>query len=419
VLVVCRRLPTDENFPLIEEGPPLYTQHFLALLLGTCYCYRELKVSSSAAMLPSSYSRILLLFLLLHTTTAQLDHDTLMRFRSFGFGMISYYDVVSDKTSQQELITFVKEHNITFVNQYVCSVTTASDYAYFVDNLYNQTGAKINLLFDDTLVEHSHNSTCDIECRAGSSTGDGWCCASVARKFTWMVDVLTLTTRPEAIDGAAFDIEGLKARDYMDLWTTMRVHWNSTVAPVKGQQVLRWYFGSIMADLAVQAVSEGLIDHIYWENYQNTDAKYVARARRLLDPLSTMYANATRVITHGPPVCLLSEINCCATPCVHSNACGLCGTYELEERSLISFCDINKVPSKASQNSYQRKKHLMDVGYMLETMEQSRKQLIHMDYFLLLAPNVLYDFRAIFMKIYGRDTVGNHLCPKVLKTEIP
>ena len=77
----------------------------------------------------------------------------------------------------------------------------------------------------------------------------GWCCASVHRKFTWMIEVLKKTSSPEAIDGAAFDIEGLKATDYHDLFRTMRMHWNNTVALVKGNQVLRWYFGSELSPL--------------------------------------------------------------------------------------------------------------------------------------------------------------------------
>ena len=60
----------------------------------------------------------------------------------------------------------------------------------------------------------------------------------------------------------------------------------------------------------------------------------------------------------------------------------------------------------------------MDVEYMLETMEKSRTELNELGYDLLLAPNVLYDYRAIFMKIYGRDTKGNHVCPKTPKTPL-
>ena len=363
------------------------------------------------------------------TTTSQLPPKTLQKFQSFGFGMVSYYDTVTSKAAQTELIQFINRHNVTFLNQYVCSVTSAADYAYFIDNIYNHTGAKINMLFDETLVEHSHNSTCDIACTPGSSTGTGWCCASVARKFAWMVEVLTLTTQPNALDGAAFDIEGLKDADYMDLWRTMRVHWNNTVAPVKGSQVLRWYFGSELSSLAVAAVREGLIDQIYWENYQNSVPGYTARAKRMLDPLNAMVnqTNHTHVSIHGFPVCLLSEINCCATPCLYSDSCGLCGTYELEERKVISFCGANEAPPKPppfwmatqqdrehsrerEQERHRRGK--MDVSYMLQTMADARAQLIDAGYYYLLAPNILYDYRAIFMKIYGRDTMGDHLCPK-------
>ena len=364
-------------------------------------------------------------------TSAQLNNASLTKFKSFGFGMVSYFDAVTDLQSQTELINFINNHNITFINQYVCSVTSAQDYANFVDNVYNRTGAKINMLFDETLVEHSHNSTCDIDCTPGKTTGAGWCCASVARKFAWMVEVLNISQAPpEAIDGAAFDIEGLQAHDYYDLWTTMRVHWNATVAKVKGKQVLRWYFGSIMGNLAVQAVKEGLIDQLYWENYQNTNKKYVARARRLLDPLSKVYNKSSRVFIHGQPVNLLSEINCCSQPCVYSNACGLCNTYALEQRNIISFCGSNIAPKQSQRPSWfinekgneedgaiemeKRHRH-MDVDYMMQTMETSRFELRQLGYGSMLGPNVLYDFRAIFMKIYGKDTYGNHLCPKVPK----
>ena len=352
-------------------------------------------------------------------TSAQLQPNLLKSFRSQGFGMVSYYDAVTSLESQTELIDFIKEHNISFINQYVCAVTTAKEYANFIDNVHNRTGAKINMLFDDTLVEHSHNSTCDIACTPGSTTGPGWCCASVARKFSWMVDVLKLTTQPDALDGAAFDIEGLHAADYFDLWTTMRQHWNSTVAVVEGRQVLRWYFGSQLADLAVNAVNRGLIDQIYWENYQNTDLKYVARARRLLDPLNTIMneSNHTHVIKNGKPVCLLSEINCCATPCIYSDDCGKCHSYELDEREVISFCSVNDVPPKSFDHHYHHHRK-MDVQYMLTTLEDSRQQLINQGYYYLLAPNVLYDYRAIFMKIYGKDTVGKHLCPKIAKQQL-
>ena len=115
----------------------------------------------------------LLLLLSLAPTSAQLQPAQLQRFQSFGFGMVSYYDAVTDSEAQKELIHFVKTYNITFVNQYVCSVTTSTDYAQFVDNIYNATGAHVNLLFDDTLVEHSMNSTCDIPCIPNSSTGPG------------------------------------------------------------------------------------------------------------------------------------------------------------------------------------------------------------------------------------------------------
>jgi hypothetical protein len=341
---------------------------------------------------------------------AQLPTSTLSNFRSFGFGMVSYYDAVTSNQSQAELISFINVHNISFLNQYVCSTTSPAQYASFIDNIYNQTGAKINMLFDKTLVEHSHNSTCDIECLPSASTGPGWCCGSVARKFAWMVEVLKLTTQPNALDGAAFDIEGLKAKDYIDLWTTMRTHWNNTVAVVKGTQVLRWYFGSVLADLAVEAVAKGLIDQIYWENYQNTNGKYVARAQRLLAPLNEIYLNQTHI---GHPVCLLSEINCCATPCIHSNNCGECHSHALEERQLISFCSANDAKkmtlSKGSDVDGQRQHRAkMDVDYMLATLKTSRAELS--EYHYMLAPNVLYDYRAIFMKIYGRDTKGKHFC---------
>ena len=59
-----------------------------------------------------------------------------------------------------------------------------------------------------------------------------------------------------------------------------------------------------------------------------------------------------------------------------------------------------------------RRKIKMDIHYMLDTMEKSKKELNELGYSLLLGPNILYDYRAIFMKIYNRDTIGHHLCPK-------
>ena len=100
----------------------------------------------------------------------------------------------------------------------------------------------------------------------------------------------------------------------------------------------------------------------------------------------------------------------------------------MEQRDIISFCSVNNVPAptetpwvggnKGVEKETIRTKGKMDVEYMLETMEKSRTELNELGYDLLLAPNVLYDYRAIFMKIYGRDTKGNHVCPKTPKTPL-
>ena len=125
-------------------------------------------------------------------------------------------------------------------------------------------------------------------------------------------------------------------------------------------------------------------------------------------------------------VSLLSELNCCATPCLHSNNCYLCHSKNLAERDIISFCGANYVPKPKQPPVWsimmekvmeeveveRRRKIKMDIHYMLDTMEKSKKELNELGYSLLLGPNILYDYRAIFMKIYNRDTIGHHLCPK-------
>jgi len=137
-----------------------------------------------------------------------------------------------------------------------------------------------------------------------------------------------------------------------------------------------------------------------------------------VDSFSTFFFYITQVS-------LLSELNCCATPCLHSNNCNLCHSKNLAERDIISFCGANYVPKpkppvwsimmetvKEEKEVERRRKIKMDIDYMLDTMEKSKNELNELGYSLLLGPNILYDYRAIFMKIYNHDTKGYHLCPK-------
>merc|ERR1711871_98113 len=114
----------------------------------------------------------------------------------------------------------------------------------------------------------------------------------------------------------------------MTLFATMRVHWDQSIAPFGGNQMLRWYFGSQLGPLAVEAISKGLIDQAYYENYQNGIDTYVLRAERILKPMQAMFANASVPYVpkggNGAPVALLSEFNCCVEPCGSVSKCGQC-----------------------------------------------------------------------------------------------
>jgi hypothetical protein len=320
--------------------------------------------------------------------------------------MVSYYDTFTNPAGQRNLLAFVKKYNITVINQYVCANTNSSFFAHFVNEVHNKTGAHVNVLFDDTLVAHSTGSTCDIPCIKGKSTTTGYCCGSVARKFSWLADVIKRLDDHTAINGAAFDIEGLREIDYLRLFETMRLHWNETIVKSGGDhQILRWYFGSGLGDLAALAVGRGLIDQILWENYQNWDDGYADRAVRVLAPLTDVLANSTsRVSVGGPPVALLSETNCCQTPCANGNRCGTCGTVSLPEREVISFCALNKDPDDKSRH--------MNVEYMLDTFEKGMEQLWLRGYGGMVFTPILYDYRALHILLEGTDAKGTGLCPK-------
>eukprot|EP00946_MAST-07B_sp_MAST-7B-sp1_P002265 g2265.t1 len=341
-----------------------------------------------------------------HPSPAPLDNRTLRAFRSWGFGMVSYYDTFSKPATRRALIEFIQKYNITLVNQYVCANTNSKFFAGFVNQVHAETGAHVNVLFDDTLVTHSTGSTCDIPCVKGKSKPQGYCCGSVARKFAWLVDVIKHLHNRTSINGAAFDIEGLRDTDFLRLFQTMRYHWDKTVVKQGGgHQILRWYFGSGLGELAALAVGKGLIDQILWENYENSDDSYAQRAMRVLGPLEAVFANSTsRVAINGPPIALLSETNCCQKPCANGNKCGACNTVTLPAREEISFCSLNKVHGQASQH--------MSVQYMLDTLTMGRDQLWLRGYGALLFKPIMYDYRALHILLEGTDAIGVGLCPK-------
>ena len=336
-----------------------------------------------------------------------VSNSTLQAFRKWGFGMVSYYDTFTNPEGQNNLIRFVKKYNITFINQYVCADTLSSQFADFVNRIHGDTGAHVNILFDDTLVSHSTGSTCDIPCERGKSTPKGYCCGSVARKFAWLRDVISRLQNRQAINGAAFDIEGLTHTDFMRLFQTMRTHWNETIVKQGGDhQMLRWYFGSGLGAIAADAVRAGLIDQILWENYANSKTSYATRASRVLEPLNaTLRHSDASMFANGPPVALISETNCCQKPCANGNHCQTCKTVSLPARQEISFCSLNKIPGSSS--------HKMNVDYMLSVMESGMKSLRSAGYKKLLFRPIIYDYRALHILLEGTDAPGAQLCPKV------
>ena len=324
-----------------------------------------------------------------------LSNETLANFRSFGFGMVSYYDTM-DSNAQDALIHFMRTYNIKFLNQYVCAFTRASDFATFVNRVRNEANASVNLLFDNTVVAKSTGSTCDIECKKGASKGrPGWCCGSVARKFNWTAEVLMGLDNVTSLTGAAFDIEGLSEQDFMTLFATMRIHWDASITPFGGSQMLRWYFGSQLGPLAVEAISKGLIDQAYYENYQNSISTYVSRAERILAPMAAMFSNSSVPYVpeggNGAPVALLSEFNCCVEPCSSVTTCGKCHTQPLPYHETISFCGYS-------------------VDKVLETISSGVAELHKAGYKDLLSAPVLYDYRALSFLLTGQDATGAKLC---------
>ena len=150
----------------------------------------------------------------------------------------------------------------------------------------------------------------------------------------------------------------------------------------------------------------GLIDEAYWENYQSNTEAYVLRAQRLLSPLAAATKSKHALVFPGT-VSLLSETNCCAQPCA-SARCSDCGTYSLAYREEISFCSQNKLPGGLGSHS----KH-MNVEYMLDTLEEGRKQLFDAGYAPLMGPLGMYNYRGLRILLEGTDVLGDPVCPKL------
>ena len=358
-------------------------------------------------------------------------NNTTKRIRERRFGLYSYYDTVTNETDTNALIDFINTYNIAFVNQYACYSYTPTDFAGFVDKIRLNTNATVHVLFDDTLS--THPSPCDRKCQRGSSSGTGWCCGSVDLKLKWLAQVLGALSDPSSLDGANFDIEGMDDGDYMDLFRTLRKVWNDVIHENYATQLLRFNFGNLQQELAAQALSEKVLDRIYWEAYESNEGSFLNSAVSILSSIQILaphssYSKGSRQGKENSNlgrVLLAFETNCCAQPCADP-ACYSCGTHPLPHREEKSFgyCNTGFAANHSARglreitNTSFAPPHTDDhhgIVYLLDVLEEIESKLKQLKLLKYVDQDnthgfVAYNYRGFHILLDGKDA-DTHVCP--------
>jgi hypothetical protein len=324
--------------------------------------------------------------LLLVTATCAMNISSpspsiISRVKQHHFGMYSYFFTQST-SAIQEIAAFSEKYEISNIVQYACLGVPPAHFANFVDIVYTTSGTTTTVLFDRTKWYEDSSPY------------------SIVAKFQWYKDVKNLlSTKTSALAGVSFDIEDLSSEHYLSLFAYAKKQWEMLGLTVYGE--VGFNLGATHSEgvTAAKAITNNVVDNIYWENYRNTEADFFDFADDVLQQVTPN--NRSTMI-------LAVNTICCSNPCVAQDTCSgakclVPGTHVFQLRSTRSFCRENDIPNEKAK---------MSTEYMLDTLDRVRASL-YKKY-----PNVLnkkpfyvYDYRSFKIFLEGTDAVHATTCP--------
>jgi len=186
-------------------------------------------------------------------------------------------------------------------------------------------------------------------------------------------------------------------------------------------------------ELAAQALSEKVLDRIYWEAYESNEDSFLNSAVSILSSvqLLTPHPSYSKGSLQGKEdsnlgrVLLAFETNCCAQPCADP-ACYSCGTHPLPHREEKSFgiCNTGHASDHGVQglreitNASFAHPHTDDhhgIVYLLDVLEEVESKLEQLKLFKYVDQVntrgfVAYNYRGLHILLNGKDA-DTHFCP--------
>ena len=316
------------------------------------------------------------------TNTSLPSANIISRVKQHNFGMYSYFFTQST-SAIEEISDFSKTYGISNIIQYACLGVPPAHFANFVDIVYTASGTTTTVLFDRTQWNGDASPY------------------SIDAKFQWYKKVKNLlNTETSALAGVSFDIEDLSQQHYLSLFAYATKQWKEVGLTAYGEVGFNLGATQMEAATAAQAITNGVVDKIYWENYKNTEVDFFDFANEVL-----------KQVTPNNRSSMVLAVNtiCCSNPCVTQDTCSgsqclVPGTHVFQQRTTRSFCRENFIPHEKTK---------MDPTYMLDTLDRVRASLYKKySNTLRQIPFYVYSYRSFKIFLEGKDAVHAETCPK-------